>query len=928
MKRTFNRMILYCILFIGLVAGITAILFPYFKHLSDPVYQDKICEWSNSMGIVGVLAILGLQIVQIIIAFIPGEPVELLAGVLYGTGGGLILCLVGCMLASSIVFSLSKRFGKKLLYVLFRKENVESWKWLQDTKKCTLVTFLLFLIPGTPKDMLTYIVGVTNMGIGEFLAISSLARIPSVLSSTMIGATMSRGNWKVSLLVFLITGVIGIMGIGMKEKVIEFCRRHSGREACVGTPCACTDMIEAAHRNKIYPLIYCHAEILGHLDINRLKTAIKQASHYVPEIMYTYNFKYGRFTDAGFTADDIILFDKTLHLWDLGTKSQLQISIERQENTDYVTIGMSHILTDGNGFLQFLYLLSALYRDPYAKLPYKNQREIAPFLENIHVQKPTEQTQHGKREKIFPIRNFNNGTEYFFLISRLSKDDFLLLHEKATENHATLNDVFLTAYARVNAQIKSIKTIILPCPADLRRFHDAKDGLTIANLTGMYRKVVIEVEPQNTFSETLSQVHLEMELQKSRRRCYEGIRLLNTLFHKLPYALLQHMIKERYQILPVSYTNIGKIDDRKFRFDDCTVKSCYITGTYRQSPDFQLSISTFRDECTLNCTLIGLPEDEQTGPSLRGDQIVSPEKSFVETLSKQTKITITGLEDFKQAISVRLREFSESGCRFSDHALDNGFVFYEDDGQNEKRFQRILNNELLDKVGREKLISYLLLFLGEEYARYHFVMQLHIGAQRFTSTRLRTVAGAAGGFACIGNSVDVVSLTNYFDKLEQGKYGLPRMILFTLNPADNALVSVLSGSYSKDNVAGLITQGPAWWWCDHKYGICEVLENEASFGVLSNFVGMTTDSRSFLSFVRHDYFRRVLCKWVGEKARNQEITDSFEALSDLVIPLPRMTAFFIASVFVLQNERSRCNPCSSNIFSSWFLSALPLSRLI
>ena len=111
--------------------------------------------------------------------------------------------------------------------------------------------------------------------------------------------------------------------------------------------------------------------------------------------------------------------------------------------------------------------------------------------------------------------------------------------------------------------------------------------------------------------------------------------------------------------------------------------------------------------------------------------------------------------------------------------------------------------------------------------------------------------------------------------------GLPKTVLFTLNPADNALMSVLSGSYAKDGVAGLITQGPAWWWCDHKQGMVEMFENAAVFSALSNFVGMTTDSRSFLSFVRHDYFRRVLCDWLGEKWERGELLCDFSEVKEL-----------------------------------------------
>lgn len=162
------------------------------------------------------------------------------------------------------------------------------------------------------------------------------------------------------------------------------------------------------------------------------------------------------------------------------------------------------------------------------------------------------------------------------------------------------------------------------------------------------------------------------------------------------------------------------------------------------------------------------------------------------------------------------------------------------------------------------------------------MVQLHIGAQRYTSSKLREQVGPAGGFAGIGNSVDVMSLTSFLDAVDRSEYGLPKIVLFTLNPADNALISVLSGSYSKDGVDGLITQGPAWWWCDHKLGIEDMLENAAAFSALSNFIGMTTDSRSFLSFVRHDYFRRILCNWIGEKIEKGEWVSPDEHVKDLL----------------------------------------------
>lgn len=225
-----KRVLLLGALFILVVAGLTAFLLPYVQKLSDPQVQQVVEEWVRQAGVWGWLAMLGAQMLQVVIAFIPGEPVELIAGALYGSAGGLGLCLVGCILASSLIFLLSKRLGKSILDTLFGKDKVKDWKWLYDSQRLDLVVFLLFLIPGTPKDMLTYVVGVTEMRLGKFLLLSTFARIPSVLSSTMIGASLRQGDWKMTLLVFLVTAVLGIVGITCKDRVLAFCRReHKGR---------------------------------------------------------------------------------------------------------------------------------------------------------------------------------------------------------------------------------------------------------------------------------------------------------------------------------------------------------------------------------------------------------------------------------------------------------------------------------------------------------------------------------------------------------------------------------------------------------------------------------------------------------------------------------------------------------------------------
>ena len=225
-----KRVLILGALFVVLVIGLTAVLMPFMQKLNDPEVQRVVEAWVRQVGIWGWLAMLGAQILQVVIAFIPGEPVELIAGALYGSVGGLVLCLVGCIFASSMIFLLSKRLGKSILDTLFGADKVKDWKWLYDSERLDLVVFLLFLIPGTPKDMLTYVVGVTQMRLSKFLLLSTFARIPSVISSTMIGASLRHGNWQMTLLVFLVTAVLGVVGITSKERVLAFCRKGHGKQ--------------------------------------------------------------------------------------------------------------------------------------------------------------------------------------------------------------------------------------------------------------------------------------------------------------------------------------------------------------------------------------------------------------------------------------------------------------------------------------------------------------------------------------------------------------------------------------------------------------------------------------------------------------------------------------------------------------------------
>jgi len=273
-------------------------------------------------------------------------------------------------------------------------------------------------------------------------------------------------------------------------------------------------------------------------------------------------------------------------------------------------------------------------------------------------------------------------------------------------------------------------------------------------------------------------------------------------------------------------------------------------------------------------------------PSLRADSIISfNQPSFykwLQNLQSITSIKVVDLNTYQSAIINRLNFFDEAGCLLSDHSLDSGFTYTLCDTSNATYlFKRVLDKEAIDYEEFISLQSYLLHFLGKEYAERNWKMQLHIGAYRYTSSVLRSKVGPAGGYACIGSTAHVPSLCLFLDELDK-EGALPKTILYTLNPADNAVFASLTGSYAQDGVQGKIQFGPAWWYNDQYEGITQQLIALSSYGLLATSIGMTTDSRSILSFTRHEYYRRILCNKIGEWVTNGMLPNDEPLLENLV----------------------------------------------
>ena len=197
---------------------------PLIRFVRQP---EQFRAWVQGHGLLGQLAFLGMTVLQIVIAIIPGEPLELGAGYAFGFWRGTLLCEIGILLGGLLVFLFVRRFGVKAVEVFFPREKIESLRFLHNEKRLALWVFILFFIPGTPKDIMTYIVPLTPMKLSTFLLLSTVARLPSVVTSTIGGNALGTGKLTFALIVFGATALISALGILIYRRI---CKRSEARQ--------------------------------------------------------------------------------------------------------------------------------------------------------------------------------------------------------------------------------------------------------------------------------------------------------------------------------------------------------------------------------------------------------------------------------------------------------------------------------------------------------------------------------------------------------------------------------------------------------------------------------------------------------------------------------------------------------------------------
>ena len=275
----------------------------------------------------------------------------------------------------------------------------------------------------------------------------------------------------------------------------------------------------------------------------------------------------------------------------------------------------------------------------------------------------------------------------------------------------------------------------------------------------------------------------------------------------------------------------------------------------------------------------------QVLPAWRPDKAMNLEKpdytAYLEKLGAAASMEIKSFADLVEALKKRMDYFASVGCTVSDHGLE--YVMYAPVSEEtvEQIFAKRLAGEKITKDEEHQFKTAFMVAMGKEYHKKNWVMQLHFGVKRDNNQKIFRELGADAGIDCISNYNPADQMADYLNALADTDE-LPKTILYSLNPIDNAAIGTIIGCFQDSSCIGKIQQGSGWWFNDNKTGMIEQMTSLANLGLLGNFIGMLTDSRSFLSYTRHEYFRRIMCNLIGGWVENGEYPADYKTLEKIV----------------------------------------------
>ncbi len=277
--------------------------------------------------------------------------------------------------------------------------------------------------------------------------------------------------------------------------------------------------------------------------------------------------------------------------------------------------------------------------------------------------------------------------------------------------------------------------------------------------------------------------------------------------------------------------------------------------------------------------------DVQVLPAWRPDKAMNVEKpEYAEYIAKLSEVSGVEVKDFaslKEALKARMAYFDKRGCCVSDHALEYVMYAPASEAEVDAIMAKGLSSQPVSKEEELKFKTAFMMFVAKEYNRMNWAMQLHYGCKRDNNAYMYQQLGPDTGFDCINNYAPSAQMADFLNALSATNE-IPRTIIYSLNPNDDSAIGTIIGCFQDTAAAGKLQQGSAWWFNDHFTGMTAQMTSLANLGCLGNFIGMLTDSRSFLSYTRHEYFRRVLCELLGGWVERGEYPNDQKALKEII----------------------------------------------
>lgn len=424
-----------------------------------------------------------------------------------------------------------------------------------------------------------------------------------------------------------------------RDTIRETCKEDEQMQTYEGEP---LNILHTIGLDILYPVVRVEMQIEPQLDLPRFKTALTAVSQIVPELLCRYEMKTNQWVQVTDDVTDLIFpaikdVDQDAQNWDLMREPQLRVYWNDTGDATKLTLYISHILTDGAGSKQLLYLIAQAYSAGPSAVESVTNSQNLDWLETLvrdYHPAAAQQTDHPDEALKLPRLKSDGGSQYQVGRVQLATLETKRLLRATHQQHVTVNDVVMAAFGRVMQSFSGTHSIALACPTDMRQFTTCSEQtVQIANMTSRYNLSLV-TELDEPFTTLVERFHQAMITRKQEMQCLDSVAGLLKQYQHEPLAKLQQIVEDNYHVREVAYTNFGVIDDQRLKFTGHHITAFVMTGGFRQAPMYQIAAGTFGNRLTLAFNMNGTQTEYTFGMALARATAELINRFALETLSE------------------------------------------------------------------------------------------------------------------------------------------------------------------------------------------------------------------------------------------------------------------------------------------------------